>query len=202
LGCAVYTDGAAETLLSSTVATANGTATLSSWQQLATPTGGWTWAKVQALEVRLWLQSGGSGSTSVSSVQIAVATDAGHSDIGAVESRNSPAQDTTIFNDGGSSAVFSGAGIMDFPISLTATATTISVAAYYDSNYVGSKPKLEVLGITGVADQSVSQTGAANAFETISVTFTPTADCVARIRLSSLDTSTNGKCYFDTLTAE
>ncbi len=56
LGVRVTTDAAGETLLSSTQALT--TTDTDYFFDVTAPTGGWTWAKVQALEVRYWRDSG------------------------------------------------------------------------------------------------------------------------------------------------
>ena len=55
---AVYTDGEAETLRNA----ANGFEGADIWSApglaMSTPSGGWTWAKVQALEAKIWINTG------------------------------------------------------------------------------------------------------------------------------------------------
>lgn len=55
----VYTDSLAQDLGTVTHATGSGTDEWSSYTTLSTPTGGWTWAKVQALEFKVWTDNGG-----------------------------------------------------------------------------------------------------------------------------------------------
>lgn len=119
--------------------------------------------------------------------------------MGAVEARSRPAQDTDTFHSGAASARFDGAGYYDAMRPVDAEETTISVYARKDSNYAGDPPILEVLNIPGVADQSDAMSGAADNWEQLSVTFTPTAPGWVRVRLRSRDNSTNGKCFFDDL---
>ena len=166
------------------------------WTALTTPSGGWTWAKIQALEFRGWRNSG-TGTTRIYIVQIAVVTDAGHSDLGAVEERNRPAKSTTSVHGGTYNAEFSGAGFKEFWRPVAASSTTITAYARFDSNYAGSKPKMEVFNIPGTADQSDTMTSGANTDEQLSINFTPTSAGWVRVRLSSQDVSTTGKCYFD-----
>ena len=81
-----------------------------------------------------------------------------------------------------------------------AQSTTVTIDARYDANYTGSLPILEVLNITGVAEQSDVMVAAANTTEELTATFTPTADGVCRVRVRSQDTSVDGEAFFDDLT--
>ena len=121
-------------------------------------------------------------------------------DRGAVEGRARAEQETTTVRTGGNAMRFEGAGLHDLLIPVAAQSTTVSVYGRYDSNHTGSLPLLEVFNIPGVADQSDVMTGGANAWEQLTVTFTPTAAGVARVRLSSRDTSATGEAFFDDLT--
>ncbi len=121
-------------------------------------------------------------------------------DRGAVEGRARPEQETTTVRTGSNALRFEGAGFHDFIIPVSNQSTTVSIYGRFDSNYTGSKPILEVLNIDGVADQSDIMTGAANAWEQVTATFTPTADGVCRVRIRSQDTSATGEAFFDDLT--
>lgn len=198
MGIEVFTDGLGESLGSLTFSIGASVLSYSDWQVLSTPTGGWTWAKLQALEVKAWAL-GSATATNVYGIQLAVVTDGGHSDIGAVESRSRPQQESTTKRTDTFSARFEGAGYYDCWRPVAASATTISVYGRFDSNYSGSKPKIEVMEIPGVADQSDTMTGSANTWEQISCTFTPTSAGWVRVRLSSQDVSTTGQCFFDDL---
>ena len=195
-GFNVYTDALGETLLSTTQAL-SATTTYYDWTALSVPSGGWTWAKIQALEFRAWVENSGSGSASLYVIQLAVSTDAGHSDLGAVEERNRPTKSSTVAHGGTYSARFAGAGVKSFWVPVAATSTTISCYARYDSNYSGNLPKMTVKNIPGVADQSDTMTGGANAWEQLACTFTPTSEGWVRVILQSQDVSTGGYCYFD-----
>lgn len=188
----IYTDALAETL--GTITYSNTTPAYSSWTLLTSPTGGWTWATIQALEMKCWTETAASN-TGIYICEIGVKSLS--VDIGAVEARTRLAKESTTIRSGTYAGNFTGAGYHDFWVPVDASSTTISVYAQYDSNYVGSKPKLEVFNIPGVADQSDTVTGSANTWEQLSVTFTPTAAGVVRVRISSQDASTNGKCFFD-----
>lgn len=121
-------------------------------------------------------------------------------DRGAVEGRARPEQETTTVRTGSNAVRFEGAGWHDFLIPVLNQSTTVSIFGRFDSNYTGSKPILEVLNIDGVADQSDIMTGAANTWEEVTATFTPTADGVCRVRVRSQDTSATGEAFFDDLT--
>ncbi len=121
-------------------------------------------------------------------------------DRGAVEGRARPEQETSTVYEGSNAIRFEGAGYVDIPVLVNAESTTVTVRARYDSNYSGSLPKLETKRIPGVStQQSDVMTALANTWEQLSVTFTPTEQGIAVIRLSSQDTSATGKAFFDDL---
>lgn len=120
-------------------------------------------------------------------------------DVGPVETRARAEKETSTVRTGANALRFDGAGYHEILLPVSAVATTVSVYGRYDSNYAGNKPKLEVVNIPGGADQSATMTGGANAWEQLSVNFTPTASGICRVRLISQDTSANGKCFFDDL---
>jgi hypothetical protein len=191
----IYTDAAAESLLN-TSTTADDT--WSSWSTLTVPSGGWTWAKIQALELILWAST---QPGEVGAVQIRVtSTPTGQDDQGAVEARTRPVQETTTTRTGTNAIQLGGAGYHDFLVPVKNQSTTVSIYGRYDSNYTGSLPILEVLNIDGVADQSDVMVAAANTWEELTATFTPTADGVCRVRVRSQDTSATGEAFFDDLT--
>jgi FlaG/FlaF family flagellin (archaellin) len=120
-------------------------------------------------------------------------------DVGAVEGRARPEQETTTVRTGSNAIRFEGAGFQDIFLPVNDASITVSVYGRYDSNYTGTLPQLQVLNIPGVADQTDTMTGGANAWEQLSVTFTPTSKGIARIRLVSNDTSATGESFFDDL---
>lgn len=69
-GYSIYTDGLAETLLSNLFAVTS-PPNWSSYSTLTTPSGGWTWAKVAALETKVYKDSG-PGTLSVYRVEVEV----------------------------------------------------------------------------------------------------------------------------------
>lgn len=197
LNVGLWTNGLGESLGTYSFAMRS-TTEYKDWQLVTAPTGGWTWAKVQELEAKVWLST--SVSTTVAAIQIAVAADT-HNDIGPVETRARANKETSTVHAGSTAANFQGSGFYETFVPVSATSTTITCYARYDSNYAGSLPKLEVFNIPGVADQSDTMALSANTWEQLSVTFTPSAAGVVRVRISSQDYSLTGKCFFDDLAA-
>ena len=116
-------------------------------------------------------------------------------DMGAVEAFAKPAQETSTVRSGSFAVSFTGFGFYEALVPVDAVPTTISVYGRYNSSYGTPLPKLEVLGIQGVSDQSDIMTGAADQWEQMSVTFTPTSAGVVRVRLWSQDEA--GNAFFD-----
>jgi hypothetical protein len=194
----VYTDGQSELVYNVSASPAANIWT--SWYTTTPPTGGWTWAAVQALEAD-WFYASGGTTAAVAMGQIRVtSTPTGQDDQGAVEARTRPTQETTTVRTGTNAIQLGGAGYHDFLVPVKNQSTTVSIYGRYDSNYTGSLPILEVLNIDGVADQSDVMVAAANTWEELTATFTPTADGVCRVRVRSQDTSSDGEAFFDDLT--
>lgn len=118
-------------------------------------------------------------------------------DVGAGEARARGQADTGTVHGDTYSMLIAGAGYHDMMVAVDAAQVTISVYGRFDGNYTGAKPILEVLDIPGVADQSDIMTGAANNWEQVSCTFTPTSAGYVRVRLRSQDTSATGETFFD-----
>jgi len=191
----IYTDGFAEALGTITVTVFAGWAQgWSGWTTLATPSGGWTAAKVAALEFKAWEVA--SSDTYLAKVQLEVTT-RGRASTGAVQQRVRPVAEATITHAGDTSLEFAGPGYHDMLVPVDATSTTVSVWVYRDTDYSGDNPILEVLNIPGYADQSDAQSGGAGEWEQLSCTIVPTVAGWCRVRLRSRDTSGVGKCYFD-----
>jgi hypothetical protein len=195
----IYTDALGELLATIAQSTTGTTAVWSSWAVLTVPTGGWTWAKIQALEFKAY-RTAGATTFQISQIQAYVATAENAPDAGMVEANTLIAQKTVSPIAGLISGELSGAGYQDFTgVPVDAVSTTITVKCKYDANYTGTLPQLIVYNIPGVADQTDTMVAAANTEETLSVTFTPSAKGVCRVRIKSNDTSLTGKCWFDTL---
>lgn len=194
----VYTDALGELLATVAQSTTATTAVWTSWTALTTPSGGWTWAKVQALEFKAY-RTAGATTFQISQIQTYVATAENAPDAGMVEANTQPTQNSTDVYEGTYCLELSGAGFFQFWQPVAAASTTITVQAKYDSNYVGTKPQLVVTNINGVADQTATVAGASGSYELLSLNFTPTASGFIRIKLVSSDTSATGKCFFDDL---
>lgn len=194
-----FTDGRGESLGEVTWNNTDTTGGKSDWTTLSTPSGGWDYTKLQALEVAFWRTAdSGVNTVNVRVCELEVQT-APADDIGAVEARARPEKETSTVRTGLNSARFEGAGFHDMPIPVGTGSSTVSVYGRYDANYTGTLPQLKVMNIPGVADQTDVMVGAAGNWEQLSVNFTPTSVGVARIRLVSNDTSRAGNCYFDDL---
>ncbi len=120
--------------------------------------------------------------------------------IGCMEFGNSGIKETTTFNSSPTSMKIAGPGWHDFDFPVDAVATTINVYVRYDGSYTGAtKPQMQVLNGTecGVSNQTVASPAAANTWQQISLTFTPTSKGIVTIRLISNDTSGAGNTYWD-----
>jgi hypothetical protein len=196
----VYSDALAELLATVAQSVTGTTATWTGWSVLTVPSGGWTWAKVQALEFKAY-RTAGATTFQISQIQVYVATAENAPDAGMVEARTQIAQKTSSPIEGLISGEFGGAGYYDYiSVPVNAALTTVSVKCKYDASYTGTLPQLVVSNIPGVADQTDTMVAAANTEETLSVSFTPTSKGVCRVRIKSNDTSGSGKCWFDTAT--
>ena len=197
----VYTDALGESLGTVTLDKSTGSpvpASLqwSDWTALSTPSGGWTWAKIQALEFKLWKsQAGTYVSSSLIEIRVTVA-EAGI-DIGPVEANPRGARSATWVDAGTYSMAFTSTGYHDFWRPVNAESTTIQVSAYKDASYAGAQPKMEVF-IGNTSQGSDSMTVGTETKEVLSVNFTPSAAGWARVRLYPYATS--GTVFFDELT--
>lgn len=108
---------------------------------------------------------------------------------------------SAITGGGANSMKITGAGEVSFWVPVDASSTTISVTtkstSYGGSNY----PQIVVEASAAVGVTQQTDTAAAATEETLSVTFTPTANGVVEVRLVSRSTSTSSVTYFDLLTA-
>lgn len=122
--------------------------------------------------------------------------------IGCIEHFNNGVKDTSVIRSSPSSLKIAGPGYHDFDFPVDPVQTTIGVHSYRDTNYAGTNPQIMVVNGTeaGVANATATAAGAANSWNQITLTFTPTAKGIVTIRLVSNDTSTNGNCYFDDFT--
>ncbi len=163
------------------------------------PAGGWTPSNIADLETRIWKV--GSSTLRVYRLVIYIVTK-NSPDMGAVSSSGAGrAIETTIVNEGNNSLSITRAGHYQSTIPVIAnTAITINVDVRKDSTYAGTAPQLKVFNIPGgTVEQSATHTAAADVWETLAVTFTPTESGFATVRLVSNDTSEDGISYFDNL---
>lgn len=119
--------------------------------------------------------------------------------VGCYEYGGSAIKETTTVRTGSNAIRIPGAGYNDFVIPVNATATTVTVYGRYDSAYSGTLPSLNIINGTecGVANATATCVGAANAFELLSLTFTPTAAGIITLRLLSRSTTPTGSAFFD-----
>ncbi len=190
-----YTDGLGESL--GAIAVSSGTTDAwSAWTDLSTPSGGWTWSKVQALEFKAYRTSG-SAAFRIYSIEIGVITNESAPDCGAVEAKVLATIDSTFtYNSLPTLHLAGGSIFMDFVEVENGVETTITCQSIFDSNYSGTKPQMKVINIPGVSDQTDTAVGSANSWEALSVTFTPTSDALVGVVYVSNDVSTNGNCGF------
>ena len=170
------------------------------WDLLDVPSGGWDWSKVDGLVAKFWVVFDSGQVAYLYGMQVRVWYENSNvDDRGAVEARSRPIQETTTVQTGDNSIRFDGAGIHDFLLPVNAELTTVTIAGRFDANYTGSKPKLDVFNIPGVADQTDIMTGSSGAWEDMTASFTPDAKGIVRVRITSQDTSDTGKAFFDDL---
>jgi hypothetical protein len=194
-----YTLDEAENLGGFTIANdGSGAAHWFDMQEVPAPAGGWTKTHVENLECRMWMTVG----TVLRVSCLLVYLETGQVDAGAVSSQGPREVETIVVNTGTNAIKFTKAGTYQTTIPVKAnTEIAISVFCRKDSNYTGTGPKLEVFNIPGgTADQTDTGVAAADIWEELSVTFTPTRSGFATIRLISQDISKTGQSYFDTLT--
>lgn len=119
--------------------------------------------------------------------------------VGALERGNSWGKETTTVRTGTTALSITGPGYQDFEVPVDAVATTFSIYGRYDSTYTGPRPQFFVLNGAecGVGDQTSPPVVNANAWEQLSVTFTPTSKGIVTLRVVSFDVNGGGKAFFD-----
>lgn len=120
--------------------------------------------------------------------------------VGAFERHDTAAKETSTVRTGSNALVLTGPADHDFQVPVDATSTTLSVYARYDSNHAATnKPQMKVLNGSecGVSDATATMTSAADTWEQLSLTFTPTRAGIVTIRLISRAAAGNGKAFFD-----
>jgi len=192
-----YTAGEAEDLGTYTFTDAD--ITDQQWHpktKLTRPAGGWTTAVMQGLICRMWVNP-----AACYVYAISLWIDSGNHDAGAVRAQGPRAIETTIVDQRSKSIKLVRGGMYQTTIPCVAgVPITVSASGYMDANYAGNKPSLEVFNIPGgVALQEDAMVGAAESWEYVNVSFTPTANGLATVRLRSQCTSDDGNCYFENL---
>jgi hypothetical protein len=119
--------------------------------------------------------------------------------VGCYEYGQSAVKETTTVRTGSNALRISGAGYIDFAVPVNATSTTITIYARYDSAYSGTLPSINIVNGTecGVANATATCVGAANTWEQLSLTFTPTAIGIITVRFISSTTTPTGNAFFD-----
>jgi len=117
-------------------------------------------------------------------------------DVGAVEARARGEEDTVTVHTAAASLKLAGGGYHDILVPVGTVLTTITAWGYYDANYAGNLPRMIVMNIPGVVDQTATMVAAAANWEELTVSFTPTSAGICRIRLESRDTSANGEMFW------
>mgnify|MGYP001618645473 CR=1 FL=1 len=119
--------------------------------------------------------------------------------IGCFERGNTAIKETTTVHTGSNALKMVGPATHSFTVPVNAAATTIQVFVQWDSDYTGTKPSMKVNNGTeaGVSDATATATGLANAWEKLSLTFTPTAAGFVTVNFISSSTAGNGDTYWD-----
>ncbi len=121
--------------------------------------------------------------------------------IGAYERSNTWVRETTIVRTGANALAATGPAVQDFDLPVDAVATTVTVYLRKDSTYAGTAPQLKVVNGTeaGVADATATHTAAADTWQAVALTFTPTGKGIVTVRLQSNDTAGTGRAFSDDL---
>jgi hypothetical protein len=121
--------------------------------------------------------------------------------LGPFERSNSATRQTGQYHSTPGCPQIAGPGYQDFYLPVDAVQTSVSAYLRRNSTYTGANPSLQVRegGECGVADASSSMVGAADTWEQVTVTFTPTSKGIVKIRFLSSDTNGGGIAYIDDL---
>lgn len=120
--------------------------------------------------------------------------------VGALERHDTAARETTTVRTGSNAVAIAGPGSHEFEVAVPAAATTVGVYGRYDSNHgATTKPQLMVVngGECGVADATATMTAAADTWQQMTLSFTPTAAGVVTVRLVARPAAASGKAFFD-----
>jgi len=121
--------------------------------------------------------------------------------VGAYERGNSFRRETGTVRTGSNAIGITGPGYQDFTARVDAVPTDITAYVQWDATYAGTKPKMQILNGTecGVADATDTATGSSGSWEQLSLTFTPTAKGIVKVRFLSSDTNGGGQMFVDDL---
>lgn len=110
-------------------------------------------------------------------------------------------QSSTVAHGGTYSLAVDGYGHHEFEFFVDAAETTVSVWARYDSNYDdtgGALPTLRIIDSTaGISGDTAVMTAAADTWQQLSITFTPTRAGKIRVRFEGFTTAASGISYWD-----
>ena len=119
---------------------------------------------------------------------------------GALERHDSWGRETTTVRTGSNAISCTGPGDQDFQLAVDATTTTVTVYMRYDGTHAATnKPQMKVVNGSecGVNDATATMTLAADNWEQLSLSFTPTRAGIVTIRLVSRSASASGKAFAD-----
>jgi hypothetical protein len=120
--------------------------------------------------------------------------------IGAFERHDTAIQETTTVRTGSNAINITGPGSHEFQVPVNAASTTLSIYGRYDTTHATTnKPQMMVVngGQCGVSDATATMTAAADTWEQLSLTFTPTAKGFVTVRLISRSAGATGKAFWD-----
>jgi hypothetical protein len=124
--------------------------------------------------------------------------------IGAFERHDTMVKETSVTHTGGVAGKITGPGSQQFQVAVDASATVLAVYTRFDTNHgTTNRPQMIITngGECGVADQTITATGAVDTWEQLSTaTFTPTAKGSVTVRLVSRSAASSGLAYFDDFT--
>ena len=119
--------------------------------------------------------------------------------IGYSERGDTGQRESTTVRSGSYALKLLGPSVQDVTIPVAAASTTVTVYGRFDSAYgSGTKPRLRVLANAecGVSEATDTMTGSADAWEELSLNFTPTRAGVVTVRFMS-DGDGDGSAFFD-----
>jgi hypothetical protein len=105
--------------------------------------------------------------------------------IGAFERHDTAIQETTTVRTGSNAINITGPGSQEFQVPVDSVSTTLSIYGRYDTTHATTnKPQMMVVngGQCGVSDATATMTAAADTWEQLSLTFTPTSKGVVTVQ--------------------